>query len=816
MMTILRNLVQDVRYAVRQLRRAPVFAMTVALTLALGIGSATAVFSVLDATLLRPLPFANQDRLVFPDTQAINGWNQPWSYPSYLDARSQLSSFAALAGYTDYSKINLEAPSGPVSLAAVKGTDNFFEVFGIKPLLGRTYLPGEDQPGKDDVAVLSYEVWQESFGGQPDAVGKAVRLDGVPYTVIGVMPAGFRFPLGKLHAIYTPLHPDPSYVHNRGSHWMRSVGLVKAGVSREQAQADIRRVFANLARVNPADEGRTVSLLPLQQAVSGGVSAPLKTLALAVLALLAIACVNVAGLLLARGVRREREMALRAAVGAGRARLMRQIVTESLVLAGAGLGFGVGLAHLILSAMRVFLVASLARGLDVHLNLAALVAAVVLSGVVSVAAGIVPALRLSGADPIRAMREGGAASGRGCAQRRLRGGFAMIQVALSLALLAVSGLLLQHLRGLMTTKLGYPPEKVLTVHIDLSPGRYINRDPLAELYQPLLDRVSHLPGVQSAGMIDVLPIEQWGRNQGVHITGQPPYGLRDERWVENRFVTAGYFDAMGIRLLHGRMLSPALDPYQDPAGTLVVNQAFKRMFFAGGGDPVGAHIDDSDKAELRTGIVGMVTDTRQHLSEPPMPEMDLLADELAPKDRLGSLGSMTLVVRTSGDASPLISPIRAALHDLDPTIPFRAPETMAEVIAESLVFERFEGWLFGIFAGLALLLSMVGIHGMVHHEVEVRTREIGVRMALGSSRGRVVGDILRRVAVLMVAGVVAGWTLTLALRKVIASVVEMNAAHDALLLAGLTFALVAIGMLASLRPARNAASIDPMEALRNE
>jgi predicted permease len=816
-MTVLRNLVQDVRYAVRQLRRAPVFALTVALTLALGIGSATAVFSVLDATLLRPLPFANQERLVFPDTRAINGWNQPWSYPSYLDARAQLNSFEALAGYSDYSKINLEAPSGPVSLAAVKGTDNFFDVFGVKPLLGRTYLPGEDQPGRDSVAVLSYEVWQESFAGQPDAVGKVVRLDGAPYTVIGVMPSGFRFPLGTVHAIYTPLHPDPAYVHNRGSHWMRSVGLIKPGVSREQAQADIRRVCANLARVNPQDEGRTVSLLPLRQLFSGGVSAPLKTLALAVLGLLAIACVNVAGLLLARDVRREREMALRAAVGAGRARLARQIVTESLVLAGAGLLFGVGLAYGMLSAMRVFLVASLARGLDVHLNLAALGISVVVSGVVSVAASLIPALRLSGTDPIRALRDGTASAGTGRAQGRLRGGFAVIQVALSLALLAVSGLLLQHLRGLMKTRLGYPPKQVLAVHIDLSPGRYVGRDPLAELYQPLLDRVSHLPGVESAGLIDVLPIEQWGRNQGVHIAGQPPDQRNRERWVENRFVTTGYFDAMGIRLLHGRMLSSGLDPYQNPAGTVVVNQAFKKMFFVGGGDPVGAHIDDSDKAEQKTGIVGVVTDTRQHLSELPMPEMDYLVDEVSPKDRLAVMTSMTLVVRaSSGDVKQLIPSIRAALHDLDPKIPFRTPEAMAEVIDRSLVFERMESWLFGIFAALALLLSLVGIYGMVHHEVEVRTREIGVRMALGSSRVRVVRDIFVRVAVLMLTGVAVGWGLTLALRTVIASVVELNAAHDAMLLAALTAGLVVAGMLASVVPARNAASIDPMEALRNE
>jgi putative ABC transport system permease protein len=242
---------QDIRFAFRQFLRAPGFAVTVIVTLALGIGSATAVFSVIDATLLRPLPFAHQQRLVAPHTQAINGWNQPWSYPSYRDARAQLKTFDALAGYNLAGRINLEAPSGAVALAGVKTADNFFDVFGIKPLLGRTYLPGEDQPGKDDVAVLSYEVWQRDFGGQRDAVGKVVRLDGSPYTVIGVMPSGFRFPLEAVNAIYTPLHMTAQETTNRGSHWMFTVGLLQAGASEEQAQADLSHVFANLAKTYP-------------------------------------------------------------------------------------------------------------------------------------------------------------------------------------------------------------------------------------------------------------------------------------------------------------------------------------------------------------------------------------------------------------------------------------------------------------------------------------------------------------------------------------------------------------------------------------
>jgi predicted permease len=817
-MMILRNLLQDVRYAVRQLRRAPGFALTVVLTLALGIGCASAVFSVIDATLLRPLPYPNQARIVSPDTRSIIGWHQPWSLPSYRDARPQLSTFEALAGYNAYSRINLEGPNGPVSLPVVKGTDNFFDVFGVKPLLGRTYLAGEDQAGRDNIAVLSYEVWQRNFSGANDVVGKVVRLDGAPYTVIGVMPAGFRYPLRTMNAIYTPLHPHPDQMQCRGCHWMESVGLMKPGVTLQQAQAEFTQVFANLARAFPqTDTGRTVKVLPLRVAVNSSTSAALKTLVFAVLALLSIACVNIAGLLLARGVKREREMALRTAIGAGRSRLIRQIVTEGLVLSGAGVGLGMVVAWLLLAAMRTFLVSALARGIDVHLNLTALAVAVVLSGATSVLASLAPALRLSGTAPSQVLRSG-ISTGSSRGQQRLRSGFVVTQIALSLVLLAVSGLLLRNLDGLLTTKLSYPADKVLTTHITLSPAHYEKKDALATLYQPLIDRVSQLPGVQAAGIVSLLPIQNFGYNSDTHIAGQPPYPANIDVTAETRYVSAGYFDVMGIHLVRGRMLSAGLDPWQNPAGTVVVNEAFKRKFFANGGDPVGAHIDDNDKAELKTGIVGMVSDVQQDLRQPPLAEMDWLVSEFPPTDpgSLRILTDMTLVVRSIGDPQQLVGPIRDALHQIDPTIPFQTPETMAEVINESLVFDRMENWLFGIFAGFALLLAVVGLYGLIQHEVELRTREIGIRMALGSSRGRVVGGILQRVAVLMVAGVFAGWLLTLALRKAIASVVQMNASHDAVLLAGLTTALVAIGMFASLVPARNAASIDPMEALRNE
>jgi len=317
------------------------------------------------------------------------------------------------------------------------------------------------------------------------------------------------------------------------------------------------------------------------------------------------------------GVKREREMALRAAVGANRMRLIRQMVSESLVLSVAGLAGGIVMSWLLLKALNVFLVNAMARGADVHLNATVVIVALVLSTVTSVLASLAPAMRLSGTDPNRALRIGaGAGTGRG--QHRLRSTFVITQVALSLVLLVISGLLLKNLQNLLKTDLGFDPQKILAVAVNLSPGRYQDRDPLVSFYQPLLEKVSHLPGVQAAGVIDLLPIAEWGDGYNIHITGQPPYPPDQEQGAETRLVSASYFDTMGIKLMRGRLLSPALDRPDNPAGTMVVNEAFRKKFFSNGGDPVGAHIDDADKAENKSAIAGVATSIRQDLQQPPM------------------------------------------------------------------------------------------------------------------------------------------------------------------------------------------------------
>lgn len=809
-------ILQDLRYAMRQIRRAPGFAFTVVLTLALSVGVATAVFCVIDTVILRPLPYANPEKIVSLETNSRSGYLQPASWPSYVDERRLASSFTALAGYVDFFDVTVEtSAAGPVQFRGVSASDNFFDVFAVKPLLGRTFLPGEEQEGKNDIAVLSYDVWQNYFGGDKSVVNRAVKLDGRTYTVVGVMPAGFRFPLSRRNTVYTPIHLDRSWMKGRGNHWLRTVARIKDGATIEQAQADLSLVFNELGKANITDEGRTVRLQRLADSVNSQSKGPLWTLLGAVLAVLAIGCVNVAGLLLARGTKREREMAMRVAIGAGRARLLRQLLTEGVLLALLGAGGGVLLASLLLDLMRTFLIKALARGADIQMNWTVMAAAIALAVCANLAASIFPALRLSSIDPNRALKSGGSA-GVGRGQHRLRSGFVVTQVALTLVLLSVAGLLLRMVSRYRQTNLGFNPAHILSAEINFPATRYQGRDVVSEIYRPLLERVSHLPGVRAAGFISLLPIQNWGSNSDIHIAGQPAYPPNQEMLAEGRFVSTGYFDVFGISLHRGRSLSPGMDRPENAASTVVVNDAFVKKFIPAGLDPAHQRIDDNDKQEKWTQIVGVVGNIRQNIYEPPLAERDWLMDELPVKDRADQLSGMSLVLRADGDPTVLIPALRNALHEVAPSIPFKLPSTMTEVVSETLVFERMESWLFGIFASLALALALVGLYGLVSHEVEQATRDIGVRMALGATRNRILSMVLCRVAWMLGAGATAGLALTVLSRKLIGMVIYFDGFKEAGVFLLLALLLIVAGLVSALIPAARAASIEPMQALRTE
>jgi len=802
------GLFQDIRYGLRAMRKTPGFAATTIVTLALAIGVSTAVFSVIDAVLIRPLPFDHPEKIFYLQTNSPQGYQQPASYPEYLDWRRENQAFSALAGYS-HGSVNFEGPAGPVALPSVSTTDNFFDVFGVRPLLGRTFTPGEDQPGNNDVAVLSYELWEQDFGKQNSAIGQTVKLDGKPYTVIGVMPAGFRYPISQRNAVYTPLHIPKELAEARETHWLQTLARLKSGVSQSQAQAGMKRVIDNLGRAYPDTQGRWMELKEIAARIEGDSKQPLKVLVFAVLVLLAIGCVNVAGLLLARGVKREREVALRSAVGAGRLRIVRQMLTETLLLAISGAAGGVLLAYTLLTLIQKLLISALARGADVQINGAALLVALALAVVTSLVAGLAPALRLSATAPTLALKTGGSA-GASRGQHRVRGTFIATQIALALMLVVVSGLLLRSLAGLLGTDLGFDPKGLLTVEIDLSKGSYENRDVVANFYQPLLERVRAIPGVKEAGLIQMLPIQSAGWNGDIHIVGHPPDPPNQERLAEFRYLTPSYFQAMGISLVRGRMFDEKIDTLTS-LPVVMVNEAFVEKFFSKNEDPIGQHIDGRNVT-----IVGVVRSVRQDISEQPMAEMDTPVSQVPAKESLAMLSTMQLVVRTSGDPETVIPSLRRAFHDIDPGLPFQQPQTMGDVVDDVLVFQRLENWLFGTFAAFAVLLAIVGLYGLISHEVELSTHDIGVRLALGSTRHAVLAAIYRRVGLMLLSGVTVGLIMTWAARKLVASMIVIDAGKDAGVIVGLAAGLLAAGLLAVLIPARRAASVDPMVALRYE
>ena len=803
------TLMQDCRYAIRQLYKKPGFSGTAIFTIALAIGVTTAVFSVLYAILIRPLPFEQPEKIFFLQSYSPQGYTQPASWPEYLEWRRNNQSFAALAGYSR-GTANFETNSGPVPITSVSTTDTFFKVFGVNPIMGRTFAQGEDQPGKNDVVVLSYEAWQQDFGQRADVVGAVAKIDGRPYSIIGVMPAGFRYPLSAAHAVYTPLHIPKDLAESKGSHWMQTLARLKDGVSPKQAEDDMARVMDAYAAGWPDSKGRRMKLEGIAEHVVGQTGAPLRVLLFAVFAVLGIGCANFAGLLLARGVKREREVAVRSAIGATRARLVRQMLTEAVLLAVVGTMGGVLLAYVLLTAIQKILVAALARGADVRVNVPVLIASLALAVITALVAGMVPAFRLSGTAPALALKSGGS-GGSARAQHRWRAVFIVVQVALALVLLVTSGLLMRVLAGLRSTDLGFTTDRLIALEIDLSRGTYENRDVITDFYNPLLEKVRAIPGVKDAGLIQIIPIQNWGWNSDVQIVGKAPAPKGKEQLAEYRLVTPGYFHAMGIELVKGRLLDPSLDNRSTKPVT-VVNEAFVKKFFAPGEDPIGQHLADDDKTE----IVGVVKNVRQNIYAPPLAEMDYIISQVPTKNAFSWMASMQLVVRSSVDSSAVISGLRNAIHDVDPGVPFRTPQSMDDVIAEVLIFERLENWLFGTFAALAILLAIVGLYGLISHEVELSTRDIGVRMALGATRLQVLGSVYKRVGILLAIGIAGGLMTTLAVQKALAALVVLHLGQDAMTVIGLAAGLVVFGLLAAFLPARRAASTEPMMALRYE
>ncbi|MBV9774322.1 MAG: ABC transporter permease, partial [Gemmatimonadetes bacterium] len=811
------SLRQDLRFALRSLAKSPGFTAVGLLTLALGIGANTAIFSVVDGVLLRPPPVADPDRLVMLwETDRNSGTSrEPASVPDYLDFRRKGAPFAALAAFTGQ-ELNFTPDDGePVRLAALAASHELQPMVGIRPLFGRSFTAAEDRPGGPHVAMISEGVWRRVFAGAPDVLGRSIRLDGVPHTVVGVLPASADFgtlqvlsaaDYGRAFAergervrvdVWVPLQPDPKSTP-RDTHPIFVLGRLAPGATPASAQQEMGSFAAALEAAYPENAGRGVHVEPFQEVVLGPVRPALLVLFGAVGLVLLIACANVMNLLLARGAARRHEIAVRAAMGAGRGRLARQFVVESLVLTLAAAGLGVLVARLGLGSLLALAPSDIARLDTVEVDGRVLAATLAISLLVGVGFGTVPVFQAWRVDLLPTLRgEAGRGASAGRERRRFRGALVSGEMALAVVLLVGAGLLIKSFRELLRVDPGFRTERVLKAEYELPSDRYPadfatwpRWKEIRRFDDELLRRAAALPGVEAAALAGAHPLNA-GFTNSFQVVGRE---AEARGWPEigTRQVTPGYFRAMGVPLLRGRALRASDDAAAPRA--VVINQAAARRFFAGR-EPLGEQVVLWGQ---RWTIVGVVGNERFHglaASAPPAVYQSLLQ---AP------MSGGVLLLRTRGDPRALAPAVRAAIREIDPALAAFGVEPLDRTLARTLGQRRFTTLLLGAFAAVALLLAVVGVHGILHYEVAQQTREIGIRMALGAEPGRVLRWVMEQGLVLAAVGAGVGILGALGLTRVLSSLLYGVSPTDPAIFAAVVGVLVAVALLASWLPARRA------------
>jgi putative ABC transport system permease protein len=805
--TWLDDLQRDVRFGLRSLRRSPAFTLVAVLCLALGIGANAALFSVINAVLLRPLPYPEPERLVRVYETSEGGGPGGAAVPNYRDWAAQSNAFEALTAWVRGSR-NLQQSREAQRIRVTEATPNLFQMLRARPLRGRVFVPGQDEPGRSPVAVISEELWRQRFGGDPSLVGRAIRLDGAPYTVIGIMPASFAFPPLSREAtdawlLYEPL---PILAQSRSAHFLNVAGRLKTGTSLEQASTQLKQIAARIEKAFPQEqEGRSVLLQPLQESIVGRTRPALMILFGAVFLVLLIACANVANLLLARAAVRQREVAVRLALGAGRSRLVRQFLVESLVLALAGALLGLLLAYWGLAALAplVKMALPLSGGMSVDARLFLfLLAVAAFSGI---AFGLVPALQAARGDVRESLVEGAGRTTAGGGQRRFRSALVVAEIALSLLLLISAGLLLRGFLNVSKVDPGLVPQGVLTAHVTL-PGAGSQGVP--RFYRPMLERVRALPGVQSAAVISILPVQGSGTSGSYAVEGRPPVPVPQMPMAEIRLASPGFFRSLGIPLLRGRDFDER-DGEPEPR-KIIVNDVLARREFPGQ-NPLGRRIlYDGYSLE----IIGVVGDVRQAgLGQAPLAE---IYKPYTDPQYADLMSDMALVVKTSGDPGALADDVQRAVREVDPGVPLYAVLTMDQVISASLAASRLILWLLALFAGIALILSAAGLYGVISYLVAQRTREIGMRMALGAQTRDVLRLVMGQGAGLTAAGIVLGLLGALATTRVLENLLYGVSARDPLTFASIAALLALVALAATWLPARRASRVDPLVAIRSE
>ncbi len=800
-------MLNDLRYALRQLIKAPSFTAVAILTLALGIGACTAIFSVVNVVLLRPLDYPDPDRIVtMRETNLPQFPEFSVSPPNYLDWEKQTKSYEYLAAYTS-AQLNLTGEGEPQRLVGLKATAHYFDAYGVRPILGRLLLPEEDAPGKNHVVVLSYPFWQRVFGGMHDVVGRAVQLNGEPYTVVGIAPVGFGL-TSKVDA-WMPMAFKPNETANdaRGGHYINVVGRLRAGVTVAQARAELEVLASQLAKQYPdSNKGWGIFMMPIQDYTVRDVKPVLYTLLGAVGCVLLIACANLANLLLARATARSREISIRAALGASRGRLVRQLLTESVVLAVCGGLAGVILARWGLDAMLALAPTSLPRITEIHLDSGVLLFSLALSVVTGLVFGIAPAWLAARADLNEALKQGTRGSTEGGARGRLRSALVVTEVTVALMLLGGAGLLARSFMQLTHVDPGFIPENATVLRLSLPQKKYEKPEQQTAFADALLDRVKNLPGVQAVGLTHSMPLAG-DYVLGFNIEGRPAIAPSDLPSTSYYTVTPDYFRAMGIRLIRGRLFTAQDDA---KAGRVaIINETMARQYFPNE-DPIGKRINITNGPDTWREIVGIAGDIKQYGVDKATSAQSYEPFAQVP------FSSLNVVVRTKGSSSALLSALRPAVYAVDKDQPVGTIRPLEEIVADSIARQRFAMTLLTVFSSVALVIAAVGIYGVMAYNVVQRTGEFGIRMALGAQQGDVLRLVLTQGSKLIGLGLLIGLLATLAASRAMGSMLFNTSAYDPLTLGTITVLLGAVALVACFFPANRATKVNPIEALRTE
>ncbi len=809
------TLLQDLRYGARMMLKNPGFTSVAVITLALGIGANTAIFSVIDSVLLKPLPYREPDRIFQVLRRYPEGMVASVSATKFSFYRQHNQTFEALAVCDILGAgLNLLVGGEAHYVGSLQVSADLFPVLGVNPLLGRTFTAAEDQPGGARVIVISHSLWKRLFNGDRQIVGKTVSLGGEAQTVVGVMPPGFQ--TDPSAEIWIPLRPVFDAA-DKGNNYLM-LGRIKPGVTPERAQADLDRVRALMRKDYPSHVGddETVAIARYQDRLIGDTKRPLLLLLGAVGFVLLIACANVANLLLARAAARSKEIAVRAALGAGRLRLTRQLLTESLLLAGTGAALGLTLAHFGLKALIALIPDSLPRASEIGIDPTALLFTLGIAASAGILFGLAPALDARRLNLAGALREGGRTTGA-ASRARLRNLLVVSEIALSAILLIGAALLIRTFANLRNEHLGFDPRNALTLKVSLSDPRYLSASGSERFFRQVIERLKQIPGVESAAYVTTLPTEICP-DLPVQIEGRRQNDMVDAYY---KHVTPDYFRAMSIPLRQGRQFEDR-DSETAP-GVAIVNESFAQRYFPnenpiGQRIKVGGNIGPDYEDRIRE-IVGVVADVREESVEtPPSPEVFMpLAQRTDRLTRLtNKLVPAAFVVKTRGNPWSVEPAVRAAVHAADPSLAISNLRTMEEVLSWSLARRQFSMLLLSLFAGLALLLSAVGVYGVVSYSVSQRTQEIGVRLAFGAQARDAMWLIIRQGLALTLVGVTLGLAAASALTRLMRAMLFGVSATDPLTFTLIALLLILIALLACWIPARRAAKVDPMTALRSE